>query len=237
MCFREEIPSFPERTNFSMIAQDFITDEIPPLKTSDTGLKALGWMDEFKVSHLPVVSGNEYLGLISDTEILDMNNAADELGNLKQPLIRPFILGHHHIYEAMKLISTLRLTVLPVISEEQHYLGVITLNHLMQNFARLAAVLEPGGIVVLELNTNDYSLSQIAQIIEGNDAKVLSLYITPHPDSTKMEVTLKINKQDLSGILQTFSRYNYTIKASFHQSEFMEDLKNRYDSFMNYINM
>jgi acetoin utilization protein AcuB len=220
-----------------MIAQDFITDEIPPLKPTDTGLKALGWMDEFKVSHLPIVNGNEYLGIISDTEILDMNNAADELGNLKQPLVRPHILGHSHIYEALKLISIMRLTVLPVLSHDQHYLGVITLQHLMQNFSKLGAVQEPGGIVVLELNSNDYSLSQIAQIIEGNDAKVLSLYVTPHPDSTKMEITLKINKQDLSGILQTFSRYNYTIKASFHQSEFMEDLRSRYDSFMNYINM
>jgi acetoin utilization protein AcuB len=220
-----------------MIARDFITDEIPPLKTTDNGLKALGWMDEFKVSHLPVVNNTELLGLISDSEILDMNNAADELGNNKQPLIRPHVLEHQHVYEVLKLISTLNLTVLPVLNSEQHYIGVITLQGLMQQFSKLAAIQEPGGIVVLELNTNDYSLTQIAQIIEGNDAKVLSLYITPHPDSTKMEVTLKINKQDLSPILQTFYRYNYTVKASFHQSEFFEDMKNRFDSFMNYINM
>ena len=220
-----------------MIARDFITDEIPPLKTTDNGLKALGWMDEFKVSHLPVVNNSELLGLISDSEILDMNNAADELGNMKQPLIKPYALEHQHIYEAMKLISELNITVLPVLNSENQYIGVITLNHLMQQFSRLAAITEPGGIVILELNVNDYSLTQIAQIIEGNDAKVLSLYVTPHPDSTKMEITLKVNKQDLSPILQTFYRYNYNVKATFHQSEFLDDLKNRYDSFMNYINM
>lgn len=220
-----------------MIANNFITDEIPPLKTTDTGLKALAWMDEFKVSHLPVVNGTELLGVISDTELLDMNNAAEELGNTKQTLMRPHVYDHQHIYEAMKQMSLLGLTVLPVINQEQHYLGVITLQHLMQQFSQLAAIQEPGGIVILEINTNDYSLSQIAQIVEGNDAKVLSLYVTPHHESTKMEITLKVNKEDLSGMLQTFYRYNYTVKASFHQSEFLEDLKNRYDSFMNYINM
>jgi CBS-domain-containing membrane protein len=220
-----------------MIASNFITDEIPPLKTSDTGLKALGWMDEFKVSHLPVVNGTELLGVVSDTELLDMNNAADELGNSKQALMRPHVFGHQHIYDAMKQMSLLNLTLIPVLDQEQHYMGVITLTHLMQQFSKLAAIQEPGGIIILELNNNDYSLSQIAQIIEGNDAKVLSLYVTPHPDSTKMEITVKVNKEDLSGILQTFFRYNYIVKASFHQSEFLEDLKNRYDSFMNYINM
>lgn len=210
---------------------------MPPLKTTDNGVKALAWMDEFKVSHLPVVNNTELLGLISDSEILDMNNASDALGNFKQPLIKPYVLEHQHVYEAMKLISQLGITVLPVLNGDQQYVGVITLNHLMQQFSKLAAIQDPGGIVILELNVNDYSLTQIAQIVEGNDAKVLSLYVTPHPDSTKMEITLKVNKQDLSPILQTFYRYNYTVKATFHQSEFLNDLKSRYDSFMNYINM
>ena len=87
------------------------------------------------------------------------------------------------------------------------------------------------------MNVHDYSLTQIAQIIEGNDGKVLSCYLRPLTDSTKIEVTLKLNKEDLSAILQTFYRYNYTVKASYHQSEFSDDMKNRFDSFMNYINI
>ncbi len=220
-----------------MLAKDLITDEIPPLKTSDTGLMAINWMDEFKVSQLPIVNKHEYLGLISDTDILDLNITDDELGKCKLSLLRPFVFENQHVYEVIKMVSSLKLTVLPVLNEHQQYLGLIPVTALMQHFSTLAATREPGGIVVLEMNVHDYSMTQIAQIIEGNDGKILSSYLNPLPDSTRIEVTLKINKEDLSAILQTFYRYNYNVKASFHQSEFSEDMKNRYDSFMNYINI
>lgn len=220
-----------------MLALDLITDEIPPLKTTDTGLMAINWMDEFKVSHLPIVNKHEYLGLISDTDILDLNITDDELGKCKLSLLRPFVNENQHVYEVIKMISSLKLTVLPVLNDHQQYLGLIPVTALLQQFSTLAATREPGGILVLEMNIHDYSLTQIAQIVEGNDGKILSCYLNPLPDSTRIEVTLKINKEDLSGILQTFYRYNYTVKASFHQSEFSDDMKNRFDSFMNYINI
>jgi hypothetical protein len=91
--------------------------------------------------------------------------------------------------------------------------------------------------LVLELNIHDYSLSEIARIVESNDAKILSLYISSHIDSNKLELTVKINRTDLSPIIQTFNRYNYTIKASFHQSEYVDDLKDRFDSFMSFLNI
>jgi acetoin utilization protein AcuB len=220
-----------------MLAKDLITDEIPPLKTTDTGLMAINWMDEFKVSHLPIVQKHEYLGLISDTDILDLNITDEELGKNKLSLIRPFVLESQHIYEVIKMVSNMKLTVLPVLNENLQYIGLIPVTHLLQQFSTLAATNEPGGIIVLEMNIHDYSLTQIAQIIEGNDGKVLSAYMRSLTDSTRIEITLKINKADLSAILQTFYRYNYTVKASFHQSEFSDDMKNRFDSFMNYINI
>ncbi len=220
-----------------MLAKELITDEIPPLKTSDTGLMAINWMDEFKVSQLPIVNNHEYLGLISDTDILDLNITDDELGKCKLSLMRPFVLESQHAYDVIKMIANLKLSVLPVLNEQQQYVGLIPLTAMLNQFATLAATREPGGIIVLEMNIHDYSLLQIAQIIEGNDSKILSCYVNPLPDSTKIEVTLKINKEELSGILQTFYRYNYTVKASFHQSEFLDDMKNRFDSFMNYINI
>lgn len=220
-----------------MIAKDLITDEIPPLKTTDTGLMAINWMDEFKVSQLPIVNKHEYLGLISDTDILDLNITDKELGKNKLSLLRPFVFESQHIYEVIKMVSSMRLSVLPVLNEHQHYIGLIPASSLVQQFATLAATREPGGMIVLEMNMHDYSLTQIAQIIEGNDGKILSCYVNPLADSTKLEVTLKINKEDLSAILQTFYRYNYNVKASYHQSEFSDDMKNRFDSFMNYINI
>ncbi len=220
-----------------MLAKDLITDDIPPLKATDVGLMAINWMDEFKVSHLPIVYNHEYLGLISDTDILDLNVTDIELGKCKLSLIRPFVFENQHVYEVIKMVSNMKLTVMPVLNEQEQYVGLIPSTALIYQFATLAATHEPGGIIVLEMNIHDYSLTQIAQIIEGNDSKILSCYVNSMADSTKIEVTIKTNKSDLSAILQTFYRYNYTVKASFHQSEFSDDMKNRFDSFMNYINI
>jgi acetoin utilization protein AcuB len=220
-----------------MLAKDLITDEIPPLKTSDTGLMAINWMDEFKVSQLPIVTKHEYLGLISDTDILDMNITDEALGKNKLSLLRPFVQEDQHIYEVIKMVSSMKLSVLPVLNEKQNYVGLIPAVSLIHQFSMLAATREPGGIIVLEMNVHDYSLTQIAQIVEGNDGKILSSYVNPMQDSTKIEVTLKLNKTDLSAVLKTFYRYNYNVKASFHQSQFDDDMRNRFDSFMNYINI
>lgn len=101
----------------------------------------------------------------------------------------------------------------------------------------MASVQDPGGVIVLEVNQFDYSLAQISSIIEGNDAKILSCHVSSLPDSTKVEVTLKINVEDLSRILQTFNRYNYLVKASFQHTDFSGGMKNKLDEFLHFLNI
>jgi acetoin utilization protein AcuB len=220
-----------------MIAKDLITDEVPPLKTTDSGSKALRWMDEFKVSHLPVVNGKTFVGIISDADIFDLNTPEEEICKLRIPLVRPFVTEGQHAFDVLKIMSELNLTTMAIVDEEYNFIGTITYKSFIEKLAALSAIKDPGGIIILEMATNNYSLSQIAQIVEGNDAKILACYLTSSLDSTQVEVTLKINKDDLSAILQTFFRYNYTVKASFHQSAFSEDMKERFDQLMHYINI
>jgi acetoin utilization protein AcuB len=116
-------------------------------------------------------------------------------------------------------------------------LGNIGLRDLVDQFAGSIAVDNPGGVIVLELNQNDYSLSQIARIVEENDTKILSLSINATADSTLVELTLKLNREDIRGIVASFKRFNIQVKLSFQQTEFSDDLRNRFDQFMNFINM
>ena len=220
-----------------MLAKDLIKDLIPPLKTSDTGLKALNWMEEFKVKHLPIVNKEDFLGLITEEDILNLNAPEEPIGNHPLSLIRPFVKEDQHVYEVIKLITKMKLSLVPVLSVREQYLGVITIPDLMDAIAVLIAVNNPGGIIILEMNVNDYSLSEIAQIVESDDASILSLYVANQPDSTKLEVILKINKIDLTRIIASFNRYEYHVKASYHESEFNEDMQDRFDSFMNYLNI
>lgn len=209
-----------------MIAKDMISDVIPALKTSDTGITALNWMDIFKVSHLPIVNDEEFLGLISENDIYDLNMPEEPLGNHQLSLLRPYVAEDQHVFEVMEVLSRLKLSLVPVLDNSKNYLGVITLMELLHYFAELSGLQHKGGIVVLEMNSNDFSMAQVSQIVEGNDAKILASYITTHPNSTQMELTLKLNVTDLTSIKQTFDRYNYNLVGAYMKHDDETDLLN-----------
>lgn len=221
-----------------MIAQDLLSEVVPPLRLTDTGQNALNLMEIFRISHLPVVDGLRLVGLISDKIIYDLNIIDKPLGDYSEYLLSPHIHTNQHIFEVFSTISVLKLSAVPVLDLHHQYCGVITVLDLAQKFADLVAVQEPGGVIVLELNSIDYSLSQIAQIVEGNDAKILSFYISPEVDSKRMSVTLKINVIDLSAIIQTFVRYDYNIKAVYMDDSIIQNLyDDRYDQLMKFMNI
>ena len=221
-----------------MVAKDLISEVIPSLKTSDLGQTALNWMEIFRVSHLPIVNNQDFLGLISDSDIYDMNQPEEPIGNHSLKLFKPYVEAEQHIFEVIGLASRLKLSIVPVLDSKNHFLGVITTNDLIRHIAGISAIDQPGGIIVLELVARDYSLSQIAQIVEGNNVKVLSMYITSPPESIKLEVTLKVNTSDLSSVIRTFERYNYEVKTWVSDNDSMDKFYNeRFDMLMKYLNI
>ena len=220
-----------------MIARQLISAEIIPLKTSDKARQALAWMEEFKVAHLPIVNHEELLGLISEQDIYQLNNLEEVVGNHPLSLIKARVDEQQHIYEVMKLVSLQNLTLIPVVDDKERYLGSITLLSLLQYLSATFSVNNPGGVIVLEMSEKDYNLTAIANIIESNDAKILSTFLMNHFDSTRLELIVKVNKLEIGQILQTFNRYGYIVKASFGTDNNEEDLKERYDSLMNFLNI
>ncbi len=208
-----------------MLAIDLLSDEIPPLKTSDTGTRALQWMDEFKISELPIVNNRQFLGLITESDILDLSDPDEAIGNHKLSMEQAVVHQYEHVYEVISKMATHKLKIIPVLDDDTNYIGVISQQILLDNISKLAAMKDPGGILQLEMNVNDYSLSEI------------SSYVYTHLDSTKMDVTIKINQTDLSAIIQTFERYQYTISASFHKSEMESELRKKFEAFIHYLNM
>lgn len=220
-----------------MLAIDLISDEIPPLKITDKVGNGLHWMEEFKTTELPLVDGNKYLGSISEEELLDHENPDALIKDLKCSIQEVFVFQHQHIYEVIAIISQFNLSVVAVLDDKNNFIGIIDLPIIMKSISKLTAMKDPGGILQLELNINDYSLAEISNIVESNGAKILSSYIFTHDDSKKMDVTIKVNKTDLSAILQTFERYNYKVAAFFHKSLLEDDIKKRYDAFVHYLNI
>lgn len=221
-----------------MVAKDLISEVVPSLKTSDTGQTALNWMEIFRISHLPIVNNQDFLGLISDVDIYDMNQPEEPIGNHALTLLKPYVTTEQHIFEVIGLASRLKLTVIPVLDNKNHYKGVVTTTDLVRYMAGISSMDQPGGIIVLEITERDYSLSQIAQIVESNNVKVLSMYITSPPESMRLEVTIKVNSNDIASVIRTFERYNYDVKTWVTTDDSMDRFySERFDLLMKYLNM
>ena len=220
-----------------MFAGKLIKDSIPPLKPTDTCQRALMWMDEFHVNFLPVINNKNYLGLVNENDLVEANAPEDLLQTLETPLSRIFVYENQHVYDVAKFAAIHKCDVIPVLNEKQEYAGIITIHDLVDYFAASKSVYMPGGIIIIELRFSDFSMTQISQLIEADGAHILSSSVSATTDPQVIELTLKIDKIDLSRILPSLYRYNYHVTASYFQSEFSDDYKNRYESLMNYLNM
>ena len=214
---------------------DLISNIIQPLNASDTVQKVVDRMAEFRVSHLPIVYENQFFGLISEDDIIDITDYNKPIAAVNFSLVNPYVFDNQHIYDAIRVFHEQNLTVIPVLNHKMDYLGLISINEMIGYLATLTSVIQPGGIIILEINNRDNSLAHIAQIVESENAQILSSFTNAVPDSMKMEVTLKLNKTDISQIVASFLRYEYVIVNTYNNSDRNNGESDRFDSFMNYL--
>jgi len=220
-----------------MTVEQIISDTVFPLKKSDKAAQALEWMDDCGVGQLPVVDGAGYLGLISESILLSADENA-KIESLSGNLPKPFIGEGEHYYNAIQMMAEQKLSVLPVLDKNYKYFGVITREDALDQLIHSYAIQNPGGIIILELNQNDYSLGEIARIVESNDTKIISLGIQAVPDSNKMEVTLKLNRINIESVIHAFERFNYEIRSYYGENRKDEELlRERYESLLTWLNI
>lgn len=220
-----------------MFAAEIISDAIPSLRADDTVQKALDRMNDFKLKHLPVVNGVTLLGLVSEDDLLNIDNHDTLLSDSSVNILNVFVLSNVHTYDVIRLLSQLKLTAVPVLDQQKNYVGLISINNMVNAVAEQYAVNEPGGIIVLEISNRDNSLAHIAQIVEADNAQVLSSYVNSFEDSTRLEVTLKVNKTEITSLVASFERYDYLVKEVYNNTQIDDGSQERYDSFMNYLNV
>ncbi len=218
-----------------MMASAFIDPSIVPLKISDSVAVAIDFFKEFSVSQLPVVQDNICIGILSLDEI------EEELADIPVldfiNLSYSFASTYDHIYEVMRAISEQSVTLFPIIDENNNYLGCITLASLFKNYVNCSAFSQPGSIVVLEMDKKNYSLAEIARIVESENKVILSSLLSSNAESDRLEITLKLNSAQIQNLLSTFERFGYNIKATFDEEDVKDTLKNRYESLMTYLNV
>lgn len=219
---------------------ELINDFIPTLDASDRVSTALTWMDEFKIRHLPVIDHQEYkyLGLVSESELLNVEEDDKTLSGCFKTLPNPSVSENEHFFSALHIMTSQNLTALPVVNNDSKYLGIITYDNLLKQVAETISASNPGGIIILNINQNDYSLAEMVRIVEANDTKILSTSVKTIPKTANMIVTLKLNRINIEPVIQTFNRYQYDIRAYYGENEKDEELiRERYNSLMTYLNV
>jgi CBS domain-containing protein len=220
-----------------MLARELISSIIPTVTRGDSAARALELMNEFHLCHLPVVEEETYLCLLEESAILDWDDASSLLENLHLPHIKPAIRGNAHFFEALKLAGDYKLTLVPVVAEADRYLGCITQENLLFTLAHFNGMHESGGILVLEMDQNDFMLSEIARLAESEDVHLLGVHTFNDPETGKLEVVVKTNRMDLNIFSATQEGFHYTIIHRFDEPVSNDDLRRNYDLLMNYINM
>ena len=218
-----------------MMASAFIDPSIVPLKISDSVAVAIDFFKEFSVRQLPVVQDNICIGILSLDEIEEELADVPVLDFIN--LSYSFASTYDHIYEVMRAISEQSVTLFPIIDENNNYLGCITLASLFKNYVNCAAFSQPGSIIVLEMDKKNYSLAEIARIVESENKVILSSLLSSNAESDRLEITLKLNSAQIQNLLSTFERFGYNIKATFDEEDVKDTLKNRYESLMTYLNV
>jgi signal-transduction protein with cAMP-binding, CBS, and nucleotidyltransferase domain len=219
-----------------MTAESLISSTIIPLRTSDTGEEALGIMNDFYVRHLPIVNDNQLFGVISEDDILE-NNTEDPIGSYVLSLPPVIVKNDDHVYEVMRMLAQYDLTIVPIVDHDNNYVGLVSQEDLLHYFARIGSFAENGTILVIEVNKRDYSLAEIARIVESEGASILSTFLNNDIHSSQLQITLKINSQYVQNIIATLTRFKYVVKASFNENDYLETLQERYDSLMSYLNV
>lgn len=188
------------------------------------------------LEHFPIIDGDLYSGLISETVALD----ADEnqpISDLSARISAISISQDMHLLDCIRRFGEERVSLLPVVNKERVYCGYVRPRDILHAIGGMFSLQVPGSVLILEVEEFNYSMAQIAQIVESNDAKILASYVHRNESTQTFEVTLKINFNDLSAILAAFRRYDYKIVDAWHENRYEQDLKQRFDQFMNYLNM
>jgi signal-transduction protein with cAMP-binding, CBS, and nucleotidyltransferase domain len=220
-----------------MNTKGYIKDFIPPLKSSDSVVRALQWMQAFNLNHLPVVDGVKYKGIVTENDLKKIEDKEKTLAACDLEYQNVYIFETQYIYDALEFVTVKGLNIVPVISKEGNYRGLLTLVDIIDCFAQNSSVKTPGGTIILNVDRKNYSMQEIARITESNGALILSSSVNQLPDSEIFEVTLKVDKLDLSRILAGFYRMDYNVVASYQTSDLPTDLEDRYQAFMTYLNV
>lgn len=218
-----------------MLTRELTSQSLPFLRLQDKVYQALELMNENRVAHLPVVDGDKFIGILSEQDLLQAENDNASLGTLEQSFSTVSVKEEEHFLKAVQLAADNGLSVVPVVTEENELLGTVAYNDLLKFSSEFMSLSEPGGLIVLEMESNQYSFNDISKLVETTNAQITQLNTSNDPETGMMQVTMRINKPDISDIVAAFQRHEYNVKYFFGEELYTNELRSNYDNLMNYL--
>jgi predicted transcriptional regulator len=219
-----------------MQAYEFINNLIPPLKLKDKVKLALNWMEEIRTDILPVVDENRFLGFVSEDLVFTINNPETSIAEISLDNVSCFVYQDKHIYDVIKVASEYHSNMIAVVDRENNYLGVVTMEDAISAFADSLSIQSNGAVLVLSMNMTDYSLFEIARVIESENTKILSSFLSSDPlDDSKIKLTLKLDKTELRHVKATLERFGYRILDHFQEEEGISGEQERIDNLFRFL--
>lgn len=221
-----------------MLAAELIDPMLPALKLTDTVGQALEWMQEHRIGQLAVTDQGEYKGLVSEDLLLDVADDERLLRDVMRLYEQVYVYENQHLLEMLSLLLQNPLEVLAVISEIREFMGSVSAQDLLKQFARELGIQEVGAILILNIDERDYSMAEISRLVESNNIKIVGSYFTSAaygmPDRSRL--TLKLNRRDISPVVSTLERFGYQIEAAFSNTPIESIDQERLDSLLRYLN-
>ncbi|WP_109299615.1 CBS domain-containing protein [Aquimarina sp. AU474] len=213
----------------------YVVNEIAPLDIAVKVTDAQLLFNELTYTHFPVIKDNIYMGCISEADIRCFET--DKTLDAYQYALEGFYVRKDNNWlDILEAFAQNNSNIMPVLDDNNRYLGFFELGDIMNLFNETPFLSEPGNILIVEKGVLDYSFSEISQIIESNNAKVLGLFIS-NMENDVAQITIKINDSDINNIVQTFRRYSYNIVSKHHDDSFLTNLKERSQYLEKYLNI
>ncbi|EOZ98000.1 hypothetical protein A33Q_1507 [Indibacter alkaliphilus LW1] len=208
------------------------------MKINDKAKMALSWMEEIRTNVLPVVKEGQFLGFLSDDLIYTLNTPEMHVGEFEFDSPACFVYQDKHIYDVIKVASEYGLNMVAVIDRENQYMGVVTMEDAIGAFADTLSIQSHGAVVVLSMFMTDYSLFEIARIVETENAKILSSFISNDPlDDSKIKLTLKLDQTELRHIKATLERFGYKIIDHYQEEAGVSEEQDRIGNLLRFLDI
>ena len=218
-----------------MQLQDFVINDIKPLSITDKISDLQMLFNQLTYSHIPIQNNGVYLGCISETDA-HCFDGSKSINDCNYTIEGFFVRPTTNWLDVLEAFAQNDSNIMPVLDAQNKYLGYYELNDVIHLFNETPFFSEPGGILIVEKGINDYSFSEISQIVESNDAKLLGAFISKM-DSDLARITIKIGNASLNDVIQTFRRYSYNIISGHEEDSYIESLKERSQYLDRYLNM